>query len=153
MTNKWSSAGHLIQDMAMAASVVYKNDMYVFGGSDGKDNRVDIVQVYNLAHQSCMLLDQCMPYALDCWHAMMWEMSVIRMQCLIYLVSNFEMKAWQERKEFKLNVYYFGLLLDNQTIYIRGGGIGRQDQDNKLIWMCMAQIKSVSIIQNKIGNG
>ena len=24
---------------------------------------VDIVQVYNPAHQSCMLLDQCMPYA------------------------------------------------------------------------------------------
>ena len=53
--------------------------------------------------------------------------------CFIY---NFATETWQERASFKTGVHWFGLVVDNQTLYIAGGGTAVQDEDGKTIWTC-----------------
>jgi len=76
----------------------------------------------------------------------LWETSVIllgRYTCYIY---NFETQTWQEREQFKTIVYYVASALDNSTVYIAGGGTHNTDKDNKDIWTCTDEMKSVSVL-------
>ena len=63
-----------------------------------------------------------------------------RETCFIY---NFETETWQERASFATGVYHFGLIVDNQTLYIAGGG-----------WPLTAEVRRVSVrdvIEDKRG--
>ena len=135
-----------------AACVSYNNSIYVFGGADATD--VAHVQVYDAAQHKCTLLHNAMPRAYARMRAVVWETYAIllgRETCFIY---NFETKTWQERESFKTDVLYFGLVVDNQTLYIAGGGTSVKDKDNELIWTCTAEVRSVSVrdvIEDKQG--
>ena len=62
-----------------------------------------------------------MPRACAAMRAVVWETYAIllgRWTCFIY---NFETDTWQERASFKTDECYFGLIVDNQTLYIAGG--------------------------------
>ena len=51
-------------------------------------------------------------------------------------------------------MHYFGLVLDNQTLYIAGGGTAVRDKDRKEIWPYTAEVRSVSVrdvIEDKRG--
>jgi hypothetical protein len=91
-------------------------------------------------------MDQRMPIALNSWRAVMWETSVILFGHIWCLLYNFETKTWQKRQQFKTDVVNFGLVLDNQTIYIAGGSTYGEAKGNKWIWTCTDEIKSVSVL-------
>ena len=85
----------------------------------------------------------------------MWETYAIllgRDTCFIY---NFETETWQERAPLKTYVIHFGLVVDNQTLYIAGGGTSSEkDKDDNLIWTCTAEVRSLSVrdvIEDKRG--
>ena len=49
---------------------------------------------------------------------------------------------------------YFGLVIDNQTLYISGGGTSKKDEYNKDSWTRTAEVRSVSVrdvIEDKQG--
>ena len=121
-TNKWSAAGQLTHAVCLAACVSYNNSIYVFGGRDANNEAVAHVQVYDAAQHKCTLLHNAMPRAYARMRAVVWETYAIllgRETCFIY---NFETETWQERASFKTDVDDFGLVVDNQTLYIAGGG-------------------------------
>ena len=95
-----------------------------------------------------------MPRAYACMRAVVWETYAILLghdTCFIY---NFETETWQERASFKTDGFHFSLVVDNQTLYIAGGGTCVQDKDNELIWTCTAEVLSVSVrdvIEDKRG--
>ena len=120
-TNKWSPVGQLIHAVYMAACVSYKNSVYVFGGKVINREPVAHVQVYDAAQHKCTLLHNAMPQTYWGMRAVVWETYSILLgneTCFIY---NFETETWQERASFKTDVDYFGLVVDNQTLYIAGG--------------------------------
>ena len=120
-TNKWSAAGQLKHAVCLAACVSYNNLNYVFGGVDLKGKAVSHVQVYDASQHKCTLLHNAMPRTEYRMRAVRWETYAIllgRETCFIY---NFETETWQERASFKTNVNEFGLVVDNQTLYIAGG--------------------------------
>ena len=112
------------------------------------------VQVYDVAQHKCTLLHHAMPRAYACMRAVVWETYAILLgheTCFIY---NFETETWQHRASFKTDVIYFGLVVDNQTLYIAGGGTGKKDIYNKKIWTRTAEVRSVSVrdvIEDKRG--
>ena len=121
-TDKWSAAGQLTHAVRHAACVSYNNSIYVFGGVDANDEDVAHVQAYDAAQHKCTLLQNAMPRAYAQMRAVVWETYAIllgRETCFIY---NFETETWQERASFKTAVDFFGLVVDNQTLYIAGGG-------------------------------
>ena len=153
-TNKWSAAGQLTHAVHDAACVSYNNFIYVFGGADANRKAAAHVQVYDAAQHKCTLLHNAMPRAYAAMRAVVWEIYAVllgRDTCFLY---NFETETWQERASFKTDVDHFGLVVDNQTLYIAGGGTGVQDKDNKAIWTCTAEVRSVSVrdvIEDKQG--
>jgi len=146
LTNKWSSAGHLVHAVYYAACVTYKNSIYVFGGIDKDIKTVSHVQVYNPAQQNCTLMDKPMTSAYDTMRAMLWETSVILLGCHNCFIYNFETQIWQERKQFKTNVHYFASVLDNSTVYIAGGGMVENNTGYYETWTHTDEMKSVSVL-------
>ena len=107
--------------LSAAACVSYNNSIYVFGGWDANNIIIAHVQVYDAAQHKCTLLHNAMPQAYKAMKAVVWETYAILLgeeTCFIY---NFETERWQERVSFKTDVFYFGLVVDNQTLYIAGG--------------------------------
>jgi len=145
-TNKWSEAGHVVHAVVRAAIVTYKNSIYVFGGADENNQCLDNVQVYNPAQGSCTLMDNPMPGAYCTMRAVLWDISAILLGSSTCFMYNFETDAWQERKQFKTGVDYFAAALDNSTVYIAGGVTAEFDRENKLVWTCADEIKSVSVL-------
>ena len=143
-TDKWSAADQLTHAVSEAACVSHNYYMYVFGGADANDKDVAHVQVYDAAQHKSTLLHNAMPRAYDSMRAVVWETYAIllgRETCFIY---NFETETWQERASFKTDVNHFGLAVDNQTLYIAGGGY----------YTLTAEVRSVSVrdvIEDKRG--
>jgi N-acetylneuraminic acid mutarotase len=120
-TQKWSTAGQLVCAVYLVASVAYKDSIYVFAGLDKDNKQAAHVQNYNITQQTCTLLSSAMPRAYCHMRAVLWQTSAVLLghnTCFIY---NFETQSWQERMQFKTNVICFGLVLDNQSLYVVGG--------------------------------
>lgn len=145
-TNTWSSSGNLIQAVQSAACISFNNSIYVFGGLCSKTNIVTDVQVYDLASQSCRLLESSLPDKDWIQAAVLWETSAILMGCYTCLLYNLETQTWLERKQFKTKLKHFGLVLNNQTLYLAGGGVCVKDKDNKYIWTYTDEVKSMSVL-------
>ena len=98
--------------------------------------------MYDAAQHKCTLLFNAMPQAYAGMKAVLWETYALlldRDTCFIY---NFETETWQERASFKTDAIYFGLVVDNQTLYIAGG------------WPRTAEVRRVSVrdvIEDKRG--
>ena len=112
------------------------------------------VQVYDAAQHKCTLLHNAMPRAYAYMRAVVWETYAILLGLETCFIYNFETETWQERASFKTDVVHFGLVVDNQTLYIAGGGTSVQDKNDTLIWTCTAEVRSVSVsdvIEDKQG--
>jgi N-acetylneuraminic acid mutarotase len=140
-SNKWSEAGKLCHAVRHAACVTYKHYVYVFGGLDKDDKRVNHVQVYDTTTRNVSLASNPMPAAYKLMRAVLWRSKALligRHTCYIY---DFESSTWQERKRFKTGVIQFGLTLDNNTLYITGGGTCSAAG----VWTCRADVKSLIV--------
>jgi hypothetical protein len=63
--------------------------------------------------------------------AVLWETSVILMNnrtCLIFDLNHHNI---QQRDQFKADVDHFGLVLNNQTLFVIGGGVVETDASGK----------------------
>ena len=52
----------------------------------------------------------------------------------------------QQRDQFAASVYHFGLVLENQRIFIVGGGTSQTDVAGKVTWTCSDEVKSVAVM-------
>src|SRR5207245_1109756 len=116
--NEWSAAGQLTHAVYSAACVTYKDSIYVFGGIDEDDKKAIHVQQYNTVTQLCTLAAVPIPRAQRLMRAVLWETSAILLGRYTSYIYSFKKQTWQERKQFQTDVFHFGLVLDNQTLYI-----------------------------------
>ena len=130
----------------LAACVVYKTSIYVFGGIGQNDVDLDQVQVFNTATKLCTELTQRLPRPERLLRAVMWNKSVILINHRTCLIFDLEQQTFQQRDQFAASVYNFGLVLENQRIFIVGGGNSRTDAAGKTTRIFSDEVKSVAVM-------
>jgi len=144
VTNKWTTVGQLTRAAHSAACVVYKMSIYVFGGIGQNDENLDRVQVFDTATKLCTELTQRLPRPQRLLRAVMWDKSVILIGDDTCLVFDLEQQTFQQRDQFASGVVHFGLVLENQRIFIIGGGNGQTDAAGN--WTCSDEVKSIAVM-------
>ena len=76
----------------------------------------------------------------------MWDKSVILINYRTCLIFDFEKQTFQQRNQFATGVLHFGLVLENQRIFIIGGGNGQTDSADKTTWTYSDEVKSVAVM-------
>ena len=76
----------------------------------------------------------------------MWDKSVIIINHRTCLIFDLEQQTFQQRDQFAAGVIHFGLVLENQRLFIVGGGTGQTDAAGKTIWSCTDEVKSVAVM-------
>ena len=118
--------------------------IYVFGGIGQNDENLDRVQVFDTATKLCTELTQRLPRPQRLLRAVMWDKSVILIGDDTCLVFDLEQQTFQQRDQFASGVVHFGLVLENQRIFIIGGGNGQTDAAGN--WTCSDEVKSIAVM-------
>lgn len=137
LSNKCISVGKLSYGVRNATCVPYRSSIYVFYGLDKENKTMDDIQVYNTTQNTCTKLRGPSPRhfsPMNTWRSVQWETSVILVGRWTCFVFNLETGTWQERKNLKANVDYFGLVVDGGNVYVIGGGVDNVDADDKWFW-------------------
>jgi len=143
-TSKWSPEGYLVFAVYKAACVTYRNVICLFGGEDSDKFAVNYVQFYIPTNKKCLLMAP-MPQAREALRGILWKTSVILLGLNTCLIYNFKTGTWLKRESFKTGVHFFAAVLDNGTIFIAGGGVKR-DGENNNTWTYTDEIKSVAVM-------
>jgi len=145
-TNKWTKVGKLRHAVESAACAANKTSIFVFGGIGQNDKDFDRVQVFDTATKLCTELTQRLPRPERLLRAVMWDKSVILINHRTCLVFDLEQQTFQQRDQFAACVIHFGLVLENQRIFIIGGGTLHTDAAGKQTWTCSDEVKSVAVM-------
>jgi len=145
-TNKWTTVGKLRHAVESAACAANNTSIYVFGGIGQNDKDFDRVQVFDTATKLCTELTQRLPRPERLLRAVMWDKSVILINHRTCLVFDLEQQTFQQRDQFAACVIHFGLVLENQRIFIIGGGTLHTDAAGKQTWTCSDEVKSVAVM-------
>ena len=146
VTNKWTKVGHLVHADRCAACVVYKTLIFVLGGRGQNDVDLDSVQMFDTSTKLCTELTQHLPRPVYLLRAVMWDKSVILINNVTCLIFDLEKHTFQQRHQFAADIVQFGLVLENQRIFIIGGGNGQTDSAGKQTWTCSDEVKSVTVM-------
>ena len=148
--NKWTTVGQLTQCVQCAGCVAYKSSIYLFGGNDenrstDKDEYLDCIQQYDTTTQQSTML----PLRLPCrslLHAVLWAKSVILADRSTCLVFDLNQQTLEQRNQFAVGVSHFGLVVDNQTLFVIGGGNIQTDRNGATTWTCTDEVKCIPVM-------
>jgi len=150
LKNKWTTVGQLAQRVKYAACAAYKTSIYLFGGG-GKEG-LSCVQEYDTTTQQCTLLTSRLPEPQRALRAVLWDKSVVLMNSYTCLVFDLDRKTVERRDQFAAGVGHFGLVLDDQTLFVFGGGNRSLDASRgEKTWNCTDEVKSVAVM-DVVGN-
>lgn len=171
VSNKCTTVGKLVRRCRSSGNCVpFRKSLYIFGGIDtdgdipsrnvlnpfGRSDRDNSAhsraQVYNTSANTCTLLSKPLPRSCHFMQAILLETSVMLLGLDTCLIFNFETEKWQERKQFKTDVVDFGLVLEDERVFVMGGVAKKKERDGTITWKCRNDIRSVSlknIIENK----
>lgn len=123
LTNIWTTAGQLKHAVKSPSCCAYDGSIYVFGGLDKDDGVLDHVQVYNSVEKICTLLSKPIPEPYKFMAVTFYDTSAILMSRKSCFVLNLVTKSWQERERFKTDDDQFGMIYENERIFLIGGYI------------------------------
>src|SRR6218665_955793 len=123
VTEKTIEVGHLGIGCLLADCVAYKGSIYVFGGMDNDQSRLNCVQVFNPVEKTSTLLSTPIPCPIAHMRALLWNDYAILLGRDTSFILDFENQTWQERKQFKTDTQadYFGAVIENERIFIIDG--------------------------------
>jgi len=146
VTNKWTNVGQLVRAVCSTTCAVYKTSIYIFGGRGPNNVELDCVQKFDTSTKLCTELTQRLPQPELVLRAVMWDKSVILINYRTCLIFDLEKQTFQKRQQFAAGVGHFGLVLENQRIFVIGGGNCKKNADGKTTWTCSDEVKSVAVI-------
>jgi len=126
VSNSWTQVGNLARPVESAGCILNRTSIYLFGGVGSKASSdecidLDCIQVFDTATKQCVVLEQRLPRPERLLRAVMWEQSVIIISYRTCLIFDIEQKTFRDRKQFSAAYDHFGLVLENQKIFIFGG--------------------------------
>src|SRR6218665_259316 len=145
-TNKCTAVGKLVHCVQHSGNCVpFKNSLYIFGGLDKDRKPFNHVQVYNTKDNTCSVLSRPMPRPYYMIRVILWETSAILFGHSICFIFDIETETWQERPQFKTDVYYFGLVLANERVFVIGGAQLEKDKDGMGAWEFRDDVRYVPL--------
>jgi BTB/POZ domain/BTB And C-terminal Kelch/Kelch motif len=150
MKNIWTTVGNLVNAVRSAGCASYKTSIYMFGGT-GRDTDTDedvdlnCVQVFDTTNKQCTELTQRLPQSERLLRAVVWDTSVILMNSRSCIVFDMDHHNIQQRDQFKAGVSQFGLVLNNQKLFVVGGGLSSTDSYGNRVWTYTDEVKCVPV--------
>jgi len=145
-TNAWKMVGRLKYPTCLAACAVFNESIYVFGGRRTLQKAsLGCVQVFDTVSGVCEELPQRLPRSMQMLRAVTWNGLVIitgKTECVIF---DLQKKAFQTRNRFKSGMNQFGLVLENDRIYLIGGHTKETQADGRVIRPASDEVKSVAV--------
>lgn len=146
VTNECTTVGKLIQPVqASSNGLALGRSIYIFGGKDKDSNAVIHGQVYNTEQNTCTLLSKPMPCGYHLMRAALWDDYIILVGGCASFLFNLETQTWHERERFKTDVVQFGLILQNGRIFVIGGGVGKANENGKVMWNCRDDVRCMPV--------
>jgi len=106
-----------------------------------------MIQVFETATKLCSVLAQRLPQPQHLMRSVMWDKSIILLSDRTCLLFDLELQIFQQRNQFSAGGVHFGLVLENQRIFVIGGGECRKDSATaKMAWRCSDEVKSVAVM-------
>jgi hypothetical protein len=102
--------------------VAYKTSIYLFAGSNQGDKDLDCIQVFDTTTRQCSVLVQRLPKPESLLRAVLWNKSAILMNDTTCLIFDLDQQTIQSRDQFAAGVIHFGLVIENETLFVIGGG-------------------------------
>ena len=152
LTNRCSDSGSTSVAVHSAACVSYRNCIYIFGGADDSEKAVSHVQSFDTVSSECTLLQRTLPRPCGLMRAVMWESIAIIIggdNCFLF---NMDFQRCDEKRGFSTGVSHFGFALENERLYVIGGGREETIAKDKWKWSCTNEVKSVSVADVLKGN-
>ena len=151
LTNRWKQVGALKQPVESAGCVLSRTSIYIFGGVGTVTNSdiysdVDCIQVFDTATKECIILEKRLPQPERLLQAVMWERSVILISYRTCLVFDTDQKTFQSRNHFAAIKDHFGLVLEDQRIFIFGGQWPIIGKHHGVKYMCSNKVKSIPVM-------
>lgn len=145
-TNTWKVVGRLKYPTCLAACAVFNESIYVFGGRRNLAKAsLRYVQVFDTVSGVCEELPQRLPHAMQMLRAVTWNGLVIitgKEECVTF---DLQQKTFQTRNQFKSGVNQFGLVLENDRVYLVGGHTRKRDADGRVSRPASDEVKSVAV--------
>ena len=146
ITNKCQAVGKLAHCVQNSGNCVpFSGSLYIFGGADKDNMALNYVQMFNTKENTCCVLSRPMPRLNECMQAALWKTSVILLGHDTCLIFNLETETWQEREQFKPDVLFFGSVVENERVFVIGGGIYEKDKDGTSSWKCRDDVRYVPL--------
>lgn len=138
--------GDLVYAVDSAACIADYNILYVFGGGDKDGNPVNFVQAFDTTRNTCTLLVQPLPRPAKLLRAVLWDRLII-VTCLeSCFIFNIEKQLWYPRPQFRSGKIHFGCVIENQRLYVFGGGNNVRDPATGVFgWILSDQIRYVPV--------
>lgn len=144
-SDRWTKAGQLMHATSGAPCAVHRALIYVFGGFGHNNVNIDCIQAFDTATNLCTELTRRLPHSERLLRAVSWDRSVILVNNRSCLVFDLDRETFQQRDQFAVGVGHFGLVLENQRIYIIGGADSQTDEAGKSTWTCSDAVKSIAV--------
>jgi len=145
-TNTWTAVGTLNHTTYFAACVVHHNSIYIFGGRCDLDkSSLRCVQVFNTTSGVCTDLPQCLPRRMQMLRAAIQGTFVIiigKNECVIF---DLKQETFKERRQFATGVNQFGLLVENERVFLIGGHTKVKRADGTAIRPSRDDVLSVAV--------
>jgi len=149
-TDTWAVVGNLKRSTCLAASAVFNGDIYVFGGRCSlPPERATLrgVQVFNTASRVCTVLPQRLPRPMQMLRAVTWNEKVIIVGKNACAVFDHQQKTFEMRNQFASEVNQFGLVLENERVYLIGGHTKVKRDDGTVTRPASDEVKSVAVTE------
>ena len=101
--------------------------------------------MYNTKHNTCSLLTTPMPRPSFAIRAVLWETFAILVGQKSCFIFDLQAGTWQERDQFKTEVRHFGLVLENERVFVIGGGNRTIDKDGNKTWKLEHDVRYVPL--------
>jgi hypothetical protein len=148
--NQWTTVGQLVAPVRSAACVTYAASVYLFGGSgrEGDSNAdvdLDCIQAFDSITKQGTLLSSRLPRPERLLRAVLWDRCVVLMNNRSCMIFSLERRSIQQRDQFAPGVVHFGLVVDDQMLFVIGGGLNRRDVGGKQTWTCVSDVRCTPI--------
>lgn len=147
VANICRDATTLSHPIQAAACVSHGTTIYIFGGLNSEIQTVDYVQAFDTVRETCNVLSPSIPCSNFLLRPALWDNCVILMGADTCLIFDILRHTWQERRHFKADVIHFGMAVENQRLYVFGGGtyVTPSEPESKTTWVCTDRVKSISV--------
>lgn len=145
-TRTCTTVGNLRFPVDSLASIADRNSIYSFGGRDANGYPVNCVQLYDVVSNTCVLLSQHLPRPSQFLRAVVWDRSVVLTSEHSCFLFDIDRRLWYLRDQYRAGNSHFGCTLENQCLFVFGGGNYVQDPETGVLsWILSDEIRYVPV--------